>query len=557
MSSDIPFLLLYLPSWRLCVQSCVVLISVKILSFFFKIYTIRRRFQRMQKDGLPMPPHHPILGHLKLIAEITTNLPPDIHPHILPHQISLLFPDLPPVFYLDTYPFGPPLLIVASPEAAHQVTHVHSLPKFHTLKEFMRPMTGGEDLVTMEGSEWKTWRGVFNPGFAGGYLMTLVPGMVRDVGVLCEVLGEEAKKGGVVRLDEVVMRCGFDVIWRVVVDTNLNSQRTTNPFIKALRSQTRWLSFGNEANLFERYHPLRPIMQWWNNRRMHQYISHELDTRYQTQNPSSKNVNTPRSKSIIDLALTSYTTLHPKSNPSKTIDPKFKALAIAQIRTFLFAGHDTTSSTISYTFHLLSQHPHTLSLLISEHNNILGPYHDTKTLSSLLSSNPHILNELPYTTAIIKESLRLHPPASTTRAGLPGASLSSCGQQLPTDTFLVWITSYSLHRSPTYWDSPNQFMPERWLSPHPVPVKGAFRPFEEGKRNCIGQELAMLEMKVVLVMVVRGWVVRSVYEEVDGKEGGQEEGKMVAGERAYQVLRGGARPRGGMPCRVEVRGEGV
>ncbi|CAG8974221.1 hypothetical protein HYALB_00007384 [Hymenoscyphus albidus] len=96
----------------------------------------------------------------------------------------------------------------------------------------MRPMTGGEDLVTMEGSEWKTWRSVFNPGFAGGYLMTLVPGMVRDVEVLCGILVEEAKKGGGEKL----------IIGNMESDTNLNSQRTTNPFVEALRSQIRWLS---------------------------------------------------------------------------------------------------------------------------------------------------------------------------------------------------------------------------------------------------------------------------------------------------------------------------
>ncbi|CAG8974222.1 hypothetical protein HYALB_00007385 [Hymenoscyphus albidus] len=271
---------------------------------------------------------------------------------------------------------------------------------------------------------------------------------------------------------------------------------------------------------------------------MHQYISHELDTRYKTQDPSDKNINTSRSKSIIDLALTSYISLHHKSDSTKTMDPKFKALAISQIRTFLFAGHDTTSSTLSYTFHLLSLHPSPIALLIAEHNGILGPTHDTKTLSAKLSSNPHLLNQLPYTTSILKETLQ---------------------------TFLVWINSYSLHRSPTYWDSPDSFLPERWLVPaphepflHPVPVKGAFRPSEEGKRSCIGQELAMMEMKVVLVMVVRGLGVRSVYEEFDGMGAGKgmdgREGvKMVQGERSYQVLRGSARPRDGMPCLVEVR----
>lgn len=74
------------------------------------------------------------------------------------------------------------------------------------------------------------------------------------------------------------------------------------------------------------------------------------------------------------------------------------------------------------------------------------------------------------------------------------------------------------------------------------PVKGAWRPFEFGPRSCIGQELALLEIKIVMVMTVREFEVQAVYE---GEIG-------VEGERAYQVLKGTTRPREGFPCRVTV-----
>ena len=76
------------------------------------------------------------------------------------------------------------------------------------------------------------------------------------------------------------------------------------------------------------------------------------------------------------------------------------------------------------------------------------------------------------------------------------------GRSLPTNGYLVWAVSQPLHRDPEYWPQPDSFLPDRWLVPpgDPLyPVKGAWRPFEYWPRNCNGHELAMLEIKVVMV----------------------------------------------------------
>lgn len=164
-----------------------------------------------------MPPHHPIFGHLQLVGGIMSKLPKDIHGHVLPHQIRLKLPNLGPVFYIDTWPFGPPMLVVTSPDQAYQITQAHSLPKFHALRDYMRPMTGGNDLITMEGNEWKTWRNVFKPGFSGGHLMTLVPEMVDEMSVFCNVLRDLARKHEIFSMDHIATRLSLDIIGRVVL----------------------------------------------------------------------------------------------------------------------------------------------------------------------------------------------------------------------------------------------------------------------------------------------------------------------------------------------------
>lgn len=89
--------------------------------------------------------------------------------------------EIPPTFfYLDIWPFAMPMLVVISPEGAYQACQDRPLPRFGALRSFMRPLTGGEDLVTMEGKQLQTWRTIFNPGLSASHPITLVPGIVKD-----------------------------------------------------------------------------------------------------------------------------------------------------------------------------------------------------------------------------------------------------------------------------------------------------------------------------------------------------------------------------------------
>lgn len=246
---------------------------------------------------------------------------------------------------------------------------------------------------------------------------------------------------------------------------------------------------------------------------------------------------------MVDLALKTYHSENGSTDNKESVremDPFFKNVCLAQIKLFLFSGHDTTSSSICYTLYLLSQHPTALRLVQQELNEILSP--DSRETRQLLSDKPHLLNRLPYTTAVIKESLRLFPTVSSTRDGEKEFSVTdSQGRTFPTDGFLVWVNPHAVHHSPRLWNQPDEFIPDRWLGERRNDIqKGAWRAFEHGPRNCIGQELAMLESKILLCMVARDFVVRDTYERGN---------KMVDGEVAYQVQL--SQPAGDLPCRIE------
>lgn len=318
----------------------------------------------------------------------------------------------------------------------------------------------------------------------------------------------------------------------------------------------RWMAFGSEGNPLQQYHPFRPFVHWYSTYQMNRVISPEVDARFEMhKNPSTPvktSLSTSRSKSVIDLALTAYLKQNPNINISETIDPLFKEIAINQMKLFLFSGHDTTSSTTCYILYLLSIHPHILSILRTEHNSILSP--NPSDAATAITQDPHLLNKLPFTTATIKESMRLFPAASTTRRGEPGFTITDPrnGLSYPAcPDMLIWLVSHACQRDPSFWPRANEFLPERWLAKEGeelFPISGAWRPFEQGPRACIGKELTMVELKIVLCLVARQFEFSSAYEDLDGRSTGGSL-RSVDGERAYQVGKG--EPSGFLPCRVK------
>ena len=280
---------------------------------------------------------------------------------------------------------------------------------------------------------------------------------------------------------------------------------------------------------------------------MDNYISERIDDRFaKLQGDAGHTFG--GNKSILDLVIKAYLS-EDEGRSDQCMDSTFMKFTVNQIKLFLFSGHDTTSSTVCYIFYILSTKPDVLAQIRAEHNSVIGS--DTSRIGSQIVSDPSLLNRLPYTLAFIKEVLRMFPAVSGTRAGEPHFSvIDETGRSFPTNDFLVWDDPIAIHRDPTYWERPDDFVPERWLAApdEPLhPIKGAWRAFSHGPRNCIGQELAMIEMKVIMVLVARTFDINLAYEQSD-VEKGTKGIVTVHGERGYQIDR--AQPSGNLPCFV-------
>ena len=130
-------------------------------------------------------------------------------------------------------------------------------------------------------------------------------------------------------------------------------------------------------------------------------------------------------------------------------------------------------SVLCYSFHLLSKHPEVLARLRTEHDEVLGP--DPTAAAARLVEDARLINSLPYTLAVIKEVMRLFPPAGSNREGKRGVFVNNDeGAPMMTEGAIISMPHTEVHVSPKYWIRPDDILPERWLVPanhelHPLP----------------------------------------------------------------------------------------
>jgi cytochrome P450 len=165
--------------------------------------------------------------------------------------------------------------------------------------------------------------------------------------------------------------------------------------------------------------------------------------------------------------------------------------------TLFIAGHETTAVALSWTWHLLSQHPDVEATWHRELDSLGG--------APLTADS---LPRLPYTRQILSESMRLYPPAWIIgRRALGDVTIG--GYRVPAHSILI-TSQWVVHRDSRWFPDPERFDPDRWL-PERVAQRPKFSyfPFGGGARLCIGEQFAWMEGVLLLATIGRTWRLRA------------------------------------------------
>jgi cytochrome P450 len=184
-----------------------------------------------------------------------------------------------------------------------------------------------------------------------------------------------------------------------------------------------------------------------------------------------------------------------------------EAMDLQQVRDealiFLLAGHETTSTALTFTLHLLGRHPSEQQLVLDE-------------LDAVLDGRPPTLDDAPAlerTAMAIKEAMRLYPPAYAL-GRLSVTENEVGGYSIPAGAYVV-VSQFATHRHPQFWDDaeafdPARFTPEREGARH----SHAYFPFGGGPRACIGSHFAMLEATMAVALLLQRFRISSDQEDV-------------------------------------------
>jgi cytochrome P450 len=162
-----------------------------------------------------------------------------------------------------------------------------------------------------------------------------------------------------------------------------------------------------------------------------------------------------------------------------------------EVCTLMIAGYETTANSLLWTWMLLSRHQEVQARVLEELRAVLGGR----------SPAAADLDRLPYTTMVVKESMRLYPPIWT----ISRETARECeigGYEVPRGC-MVMTSPWVMHRDPRFFDRPELFAPERWANGLEKRLpRGVYFPFGDGPHFCIGRNFALMETLLILATVI-------------------------------------------------------
>ncbi|XP_020153347.1 cytochrome P450 97B2, chloroplastic [Aegilops tauschii subsp. strangulata] len=459
--------------------------------------------------------------------------------------------------------FGPKSFVVVSdPIVARYILRENAFSYDKgVLAEILEPIMG-KGLIPADLDTWKQRRKVITPGFHALFIEAMVRVFTKcsertilKLEALIEK-GDHGDKSTIVNLEEEFSNLALDIIGLGVFNFDFDSVNKESPVIKAVY-----------GTLFEAEHRSTFYIPYWNLPLTQWIVPRQRKFRSDLKvindclDDLIKNAKETRQEADVEkLQQRDYSSLKDASLLRFLVDMRGADVDDRQLRddlmTMLIAGHETTAAVLTWSIFLLAQNPTKMRKAQAEIDSVL--------IDGAITAEK--LKKLEYIRLIIVEALRLYPqpPLLIRRSLRPdklpgGYNGAKEGYEIPAGTD-IFLSIYNLHRSPYFWDSPNEFEPERFtvpkkdeniegwagfdpdrspgaMYPNEIIADFAFLPFGGGPRKCVGDQFALLESTVALALLLQKFDVEL--------RGSPDEVEMVTGATIHT--------KNGLWCRLRKR----
>ena len=355
----------------------------------------------------------------------------------------------------------------------------------------MAKVTLGEGLLTSEDDLHKRQRRMMQPAFHAGHVAQYAPIMVH----FAQRMRDEWQGGQVLDIRAAMTQLTLEIIAKILFDAEIESEvrevsEAMDVTVKMFDRSRNPLAF-----LLNRIPILPSNLRFIRARgRVFDTLDRMIAQRRTTFDRGANGSAATNHRDFLSILLRMRDT---EGDQTGMADEQLRFESM----TLFAAGHETTANAMVWTWYLLAAHPDAEARLHRELDQVLA--------GRLPSADD--LQRLPYTHAVIAESMRLYPPAWVIgRQAKSPHPVGDSGWTVP-EGGVILMSQYVVHRDPRWWDRPDDFVPERWLGDAEAQAKRpryAYFPFGGGPRQCIGEALAWLEAELLLATIAQRWKLR-------------------------------------------------
>jgi cytochrome P450 family 110 len=362
-------------------------------------------------------------------------------------------------------------VIIGNPQAIQEIFTQDSKFEMGRGNALARPLVGENSLMLLDGERHRRERKLLMPPFHGERLRTYA----KQICFITEQLTRQWQINQPIVARSAMQKISLELILQIVFGLSEGERyQQLKPLL------TEWLDMTDS--------PLRSSMlflqflqqDWggwtpWGQMKQRQRQVHEL---LQAEIEARRQKGTEGQTDVLSLMMAAR-------------DEAGQAMTDVQLRdeliTILFAGHETTATTLSWALYQIHRQPEVLAKL----------QHELDTLGKDIS--PLEVAQLPYLTAVCQETLRMYPVIPVIFPRIAKSPVKLGGYQFDAETVLM-VSMYLVHYREDLYPDPHQFQPERFQLRQYGP--GEYLPFGGGSRRCLGYALAELEMKLVLATLL-------------------------------------------------------